>query len=328
MVTPQVRVATVVLNYRASEDTLKAVEKVRTSTFLDQRLLVVDNAADGPEHADLAGRLGQGVECIPTGGNLGYAGGNNVGIRRGVADGAEFIWILNPDTEVNEDTLARLIRAAEETPDAAVIGARIVMPGGRRIWFDGGLVDESRFGSASHLNAGADPRTTPADGVRDVGYVTGACMLVRSAAIRSVGELPEEYFLYFEETAFCRDVQAAGWRTVVDPRATLVHHKRSSGELPMPYFVYYYCRNRLRFAQRYFGASVDLVLPDLERVFVGPWRERVGRHAPDWLPVYEALVSRAVDDAREGRAGRVPDIESVPVPVVAPAQSQPGGVAC
>ncbi|HUR73691.1 MAG TPA: glycosyltransferase family 2 protein [Sporichthya sp.] len=312
------RVATVVLNYRAPADTARAVATVRTSTFLDQRIFVVDNAPDGAEHRELAALVGPGVECIPTGGNLGYAGGNNVGIRRALADNAEFVWVLNPDTEVNEQTLGRLVAAADEVPDAAVVGARIVMPGGRRIWFDGGLVDDERFGSASHLNAGADPRRTPADGIRDVDYVTGACMLLRSAAIRMVGELPEEYFLYFEETAFCRDVRAAGWRVIVEPRASLVHHKRSSGDLPMPYFVYYYCRNRLRFAQRYYGATVDRVVPDLERVFAGPWRERVERHAPAWLPSYDQLVARAIDDARAGRAGRVPEIDDWPKPAPTP----------
>ena len=323
------RVATVVLNYRAPADTARAVSAVRTSAFLDQRVLVVDNAPDGPEHTELADLLGPGVECLPTGDNLGYAGGNNVGIRRALADGAEFVWILNPDTEVNVHTLQRLMAAAQEVPDAAVVGARVLLPGGRRIWFDGGIIDETRYGSASHLNAGADPRRTPADAVRDVDYVTGACMLVRTAAIRAVGELPEDYFLYFEETAFCRDVQAAGWRTVVEPRATLVHHKRSSGDLPTPHFVYYYCRNRLRFAQRYFGATVEQVTPDLERVFVGPWRDRVGRHAPAWLPVFEDLVARAVDDARDGRAGRVPEIEAISAPAVTAVPSPSGGdVAC
>lgn len=317
------RVATVILNYRAPADTARAVAAVRTSTFLDQRILVVDNAPDDQSHRDLVDLLGPGVECIATGANLGYAGGNNVGIRRALEGGAEFVWILNPDTEVDESTLERLVAAAAAVPDAAVVGARILLPGRRRIWFDGGLVDDTRFGSASHLHAGADPRKTPAERIRDVDYVTGACMLVRSAAIRSVGELPEDYFLYFEETAFCRDVRAAGWRVVVDPRATLVHHKRSSGDLPMPYFVYYYCRNRIRFAQRYFGAPVDRVVPDLEQVFVGPWRDRVRRHAPDWLPSYDQLVARAIGDARDGRAGRVPEIDDWPAPV--PAGATPGG---
>ena len=323
---PHVRVATVVLNYRAPADTARAVAAVRTSTFLDQRILVVDNAPDGPEHRELVELLGPGVECVATGGNLGYAGGNNVGIRRALAAGAEFVWILNPDTEVDPFTLERLVAAAESVPDAAVVGARILLPGGRRIWFDGGIVDDARFGSATHLHAGADPRRTPAEGVRDVDYVTGACLLLRAAALRSVGELSEDYFLYFEETAFCRDVRAAGWRVVVDPRATLVHHKRSSGELPTPYFLYYYCRNRLRFAQRYFGASVDRVVPDLEQVFVGPWRERVGRHAPDWLPSFEQLVARAVADARDGRAGHVPEIDDWPAPL--PAAAPGGAGAC
>jgi hypothetical protein len=318
------RVATVVLNYREPSDTLRAVASVRRSTVLDQRLVVVDNAEDGPEHRALADALGQGVEVLATGGNLGYAGGNNVGLRHAL-DGAapEFLWVLNPDAEVEPTTLERLLEAAEQVPDAAVVGGRILhdaAPAGEgRIWFDGGLVDDARWGATSHLHSGRAERSVPAGDPRDTGYVTGACMLVRRRALLQVGLIPEEWFLYFEETDLCRRLQALGWRTVVAPRARLVHRKRSSGALPTPYYVYYITRNRLRFAQEWYGTGRsgpqhDAVLADWRAAFLDPWRDRVAERAPHWLATYDHLVATAVHDAQEGVTGRRPDIEEVPRP--------------
>lgn len=310
------RVATVVLNYRATQDTVRAVGAVRRSTVLDQLVVVVDNAARGPEHDDLRARLGSGIECLTSGGNLGYAGGNNVGIRFALDREVDFVWVLNPDTEVEPTTLERLLAAADAVPDAGTIGGRLLLPNGR-IQFDGGLVDEARLGAPSHLNAGLKPKAVAATGPYDVDYVNGACLLIRRAVFDRVGLLPEEFFLYFEETSFCRDVRAAGWRNIVDPRASLLHLVRSRPGLPTPYYLYYMTRNRLHFAQRYFDADLDLALAIWTEDFLGRWRARVEQEAPGWLDTFDALVELAVADARGGIFGRVPAVEKFPNPPAA-----------
>jgi GT2 family glycosyltransferase len=133
--------------------------------------------------------------------------------------------------------------------------------------------------------------------------------------LEAVGLLPEDYFLYFEETDYCREVRAAGWRTLVDDRVSIVHRKRSSGLLPTPYYLYYMTRNRMLFASRHFDADPALVLADFERAFLTPWRSKVEQHAPGWLPQFDELVSWALHDARSGVTGRQPRVELVPVPV-------------
>jgi GT2 family glycosyltransferase len=316
-------VATVVLNYRCEEDTLACVRALRTSTMLNQRLIVVDNAALGAEHDRLRARLDDRVTVLASGGNLGYAAGNNVGISAALPDRPDFFFIVNPDVEVTPDALEALLTAAEEVPEAGVIGARIVhgSDSPARLLYDGGVVDTARFGATSHLHMGRLLDDLPRTGVRDTDYVTGAGMLVRRSVIRHVGLLPEEYFLYFEETEFCLRVQQAGWRTVIADDALLRHHKRSSGALPTPYYVYYMTRNRLHFARRHFNGDVDVVLEDFRRSFLDPWRERVLRHAPGWVDQFDLLVAEAVSDARAGTTGRSTTVDTIAPPLAAVAST-------
>lgn len=308
------RVVTIILNYRSAEDTVSAVRALRRSTVLDQHVIIADNARPGEQPVSLAA-LDEGIELLATGGNLGYAGGNNVALRRAHELRPAFFWLLNPDAEVAPDTLELLLATADAAPEAGILGPRILFPGGARIWSDGGVVDAATFGNTSHLNSGRPRRSYESEGFHDVDYVSGAALLIRRQTLERVGLLPEQYFLYFEETAYCRAVRAAGWRTVVDPRAVVTHHKRSSFRLPTRHYLYYMTRNRLHFARDHFAADPDEALPHWQGTFLDGWRTEVGRHAPSWLPTFDALVECAVTDAREGRYGPREDLEAFPDPL-------------
>lgn len=338
------RVATIVLNYRHTEDTVACLTALQRSTCLDQRFVVVDNAAPGPEHDAFRAEVtaatapATDVTVVASGGNLGYAAGNNLGIRlalglgsaagpAGASPGAapggprrpEFVLIVNPDLHVEPTTVERLLAAAQAVPDAAAIGPRIVFSeadggvprGGRgRIWFDGGVFDRSRAGATTHLHMGRTEREVPPGPPRDVDYVTGACLLLRADALRTVGLLPEDYFLYFEETDYCQQLVAAGWRLVVDPRVRAVHHKRSSGSLPTPAYTYYMRRNKQLFARR-MGLDEAAAVEEFRQVWIDPWRRNVADRAPHWRPTFDALVARAAADAAAGVTGPV-DLSAYP----------------
>jgi GT2 family glycosyltransferase len=282
--------------------------------MLDLAIVVVANGPQDDRYRDLVDLLGLQVTTIATGSNLGYAAGNNVGIRWALERRPEFVWVLNPDTEVAPTTLSRLLSTAVSHGDAGIIGPRLVLGDGR-IASDGGIVDAARHGATSNRNAGRLAADITAAGPRDVDYVSGAALLLRLSMLEAVGQLPEDYFLYFEETDYCRAVQAAGWRTLVDDRVSIVHHKRSSGVLPTPYYLYYMTRNRMLFASRHFDADPALVLADFDRAFLTPWRSSVEQHAPSWLPQFDEIVALALEDARSGVTGRQPRVDVVPVAV-------------
>lgn len=301
------RTGVVVLNYKSVQDTLACVDSLSLSGDLDLDLVVVDNAAENEETARLREAVGDRGQTIASGGNLGYAAGNNLAIDLLLDRGADLIWILNPDTVVAPDTLPRLKAHLDRVPDCGIVGPRLEFsdpPG--KIWFDGGIVDRE-LGVTSHRNLGRSSKDVKEES-RDVDYVTGASMLVRRALIEDIGAIPEHYFLYYEETDWCIRAQRAGWRTMVDGTATMVHHKRSSGTLPQPYYLYYMTRNRFLFAEDCLGIDGELALKHLDEKFLSPWRERVGVRAPELLAGFDEIVAMAKADGRSRVIGERPEV--------------------
>jgi GT2 family glycosyltransferase len=302
------RVVTVVLNYRHYEDALRCVASLQASTYLDHNIVVVDNTEPERKWDGFRRRLDRCVELIDAGGNVGFAAGCNLGIRRALSVGAEFIWLVNPDVVVAPDTLERLIAAAERHPDAGVFGCRILdNQHPPRIHFNGGVIDPARGGATAHRDQGLIDADVP-DELREVDYVTGACFLVRRSVVRRVGPMPEEYFLYFEETDWCLRIRAAGWRLVLVPGTRVWHFKRSTGAVPVPYYVYYMLRNHVYFTKRYFGTDFEAAKALVQR-FVKRMRDSVQANAPDKLGTFEKLTEMAFEDGRDGRLGRRDDID-------------------
>ncbi len=305
------RIATIVLHYRHLEDTVRCVRSIRRSTHRDQRIIVVHNGATPAADAALAEALGP-ITVLSSAENLGYAAGNNLGIRRALALDVDAVWLLNPDTIVEPTTLERMLATAEGRPDAGIVGA-LARYYGRRpatVWCNGGVIDWTRGGATHHIDDGLPVARARTEGPFAVDYVTGACMLVRRAVLEDVGLLPEQYFLYFEETHFATDVRAAGWSILQEPRAQLDHDKRSTGRLPAPYYVYYFVRNRLRFAAEVGGIDVAVAERDLEG-WIGAWRKKVSEREPGWMPAYERLVVAALTDGRAGRDGQRDDLDAL-----------------
>ncbi|MCA1722637.1 MAG: glycosyltransferase family 2 protein, partial [Actinobacteria bacterium] len=197
-VAPPPRVFTVILNYRHVDDTVGCVAALARSSARNQSVVIVDNGS-GPSAVDDLHRGCPARPVIASPENLGYAGGNNLGIRYALDRQADFVWLLNPDTRVEPRTLEFLLETMEAIPDAGIIGPRILLGGSKptTIWFDGGEIDDDAFGATSHLHSGRRDDEVPVGPPRDVAYVTGACMLVRRAVFDDIGLLPEEWFLYF-----------------------------------------------------------------------------------------------------------------------------------
>ena len=312
------RTGVVLVNHDSAEDTVGCIASLEASYDLDMDVVVVDNSDSPDSLAALQDLVGDRAEVLSSGGNLGYAGGSNVGIRRCLERGSEFVWLLNPDTRVEPETLPRLKDLLVEVPDCGVVGPRIVHPappgGSETVWFDGGIVDESKAGETRHLHQGRVVSQVAPPSTRDVDYVTGASLLTRRVVLETVGLLPESYFLYFEETHWCRDVHRAGWRVMVDQQARMLHHQRSTGAMPSPYHLYYMTRNRFLFVERALGGDGEAALAQLRGKWLRNWRRKVENQAPEWLPEFDALVERAAADARAGRDGRNDAVSHVPWP--------------
>ncbi len=290
----------VVLNHKEAEATVRCVTALRASRYRDLTVVVVDNDSGAEEVDRLRPRVPRLVE---SGGNLGYAGGNNVGIRHALDAGADAVWIVNPDAVPHRNALRHMVRLARGT--VGIVGSRILdgareIPtvqslGGRIVWEAGGR--------SELLDRGVQAPRLLRGRARRVDFVHGSSMLVRRGVFEEIGLLPEEYFMYFEETEFCVRAARAGFHIVASPWADVVHHSARSQGMPGEVYVYYFVRNRLLFGMRHTLESFDDMVDDLEPFLAG-WRRRVDRVDPSWLPRFEELVAMALDDARAGRVGR------------------------
>ena len=244
----ELSIAAIVLNWNNAADTLACVASLRASNDPRLSVIIVDNASTDSSWEKLQQVVSTDVTLIQSGANLGYAGGNNVGIREALGYQADFIWILNPDTVVHPLCLDELLKAAEKHPRAGIFVPKILFKDRpHTIWYAGGDYDSMRA-QTNHWGFGAQD-----DGRFDrtscnVTFATGCSLFVRREVFERIGLLEELYFLYWEDTQFSRRALRAGHEICYVPTARVWHElMASSGQHDgrSPTYDYYNLRNRL-----------------------------------------------------------------------------------
>lgn len=244
----------IVLNWNGKDDTLECLNSLQKLNYPNFQILVVDNGStDGSE--EVIRSAFPAVQFIQTGRNLGYAGGNNAGIRFALEQGADYVWLLNNDTTVDPTALTALVVTAQADPLIAFVGSKIYYyDKPNMIWCVGGTIDLAPGGRTDHPGMGQEDQGQ-FDTIADVGYVSGCSLLASRAAIEAIGLLPEEYFLYFEETDWNVAAQRKGYRTLLAPASHVWHKYAETGEYK-DRFIYYSFRNRLQIVRKYAPSHV------------------------------------------------------------------------
>lgn len=244
---PQVSI--IVLNWNGKDDTANCLDSLARTTYPNFRVTVVDNGStDGSVEA--LRRSHPDVEILCTGANLGYAGGNNVGLRACLDDGRSgYVLVLNNDTEVDPTMLDLLVEAARSAPPLAVLGPMIYFKDpAERVWFAGAYwkPEELRFDHVLYRQAG-DNRTEP----YETDYATGCALFMSIDTMQQVGLFDERFFLVYEEVELCYRIRRLGGRCLVVPRARLWHKVSASfGGASAPLMHYFSARNELLWAEK------------------------------------------------------------------------------
>lgn len=240
------RVAVVILNFKVRELTLKCLESVLKSSFKNLLIIVIDNNSKDGLELELP-KL-KAVHFIQTGTNLGYTGGNNVGIKYALKQGCDFIFVLNPDTTVEPQRISYLIKAFDN-PSVGAVSPKILFAGTKKIWYAGGIFDKANvIGSHRGVDKQDQDQYNEAE---ETDYVTGAALFIRSDVLERVGLFDERYFLYYEDADLSFRIKRAGFKCWYEPRAILYHKNAQSTGLGSPLQDYYITRNRMLFAFKF-----------------------------------------------------------------------------
>ena len=190
------------------------------------------------------------TEIIHTGGNIGFARGNNIGISRALQKGADYVLLLNDDTVVSPDFLGILVNEAENEPLAGMLGPEVLYFADRdRVSFSGAKFDPAcaifsfpRSEEFSHASAALTPVESD--------YVTGCALLVKKKLIDKAGLLDERFFLYWEDADWGLRASSAGFKSLVVPASKIWHKiSVSMGGMDSPLKAYYKTRGHLLFAE-------------------------------------------------------------------------------
>ena len=223
------------------------------------RIVLVDNGSADGSGARLQAAFGGQIDVLCNGANRGFAGGNNAGIRQALANGADYVLLLNNDTVVAPDFLPALAARLEADPQVGAVTGKIYYAHDPTLlWAAGGQV-RLWLGEAQNRGAGARDRGQY-DQPQAVDFVTGCCLLASRAVWERVGPLDERYFLYYEDADWCLRLRAAGRLNWYEPRAHIWHWAGAASKGAAPArgqgttsaAVYYYTtRNNLWFVRAY-----------------------------------------------------------------------------
>ncbi|MBW4553633.1 MAG: glycosyltransferase family 2 protein [Aphanocapsa sp. GSE-SYN-MK-11-07L] len=240
------------LNWENAEDTIHCLETLKSLAYGSYHVLVVDNGSKDNSYSLLKETVSHEpyFTLYSTGENLGFSGGVNYGIKKALQSEADYIWLLNNDTEVASDCLSQLILAIDDDPEVGIAGSKILLASDRNtIWHAGASFDKWT-GQPKHVGMGYSTTQEGYNELKSVDYITGCSLLIRSSMLKTVGLMDEKFYLYYEEADFCYRAKKKGWKIIYVPDSIL-WHKVAGSSKGYHQRAYYEVRNRLLFTLKH-----------------------------------------------------------------------------
>lgn len=241
------KIIIILLNWNGKADTLECLESVKRIDYPNMGILVVDNGSSDGSVETFRQRFPD-VPVWETGANLGFAGGNNVGIEWALRKGAEWVLLLNNDTVIDANALQAWMEAAGQLPKAGILGGKILRYQTPEVIDHlGGMWEASR---GEHRTLGAGEADSEYGERREVDYVCGAAFLVHRSLFERIGFLEPRFFLFWEESDFCCRAKREGFEVWTVPEAKVWHKVSSSFTGGKPHMHYFWWRSRLLWMER------------------------------------------------------------------------------
>ncbi len=246
--TSKPKVAIIILNWNGKQDTLTCLDSVAAIDYPNSTTIVIDNGSTDGSAETIRSRFPE-IALIKNAENLGFAEGNNVGIRFALKNDAEIILLLNNDTVVDPDLLNAFTECFKEHREAGILGAKICLFDQRDTLDHWGGMWNPKTGQFDLVGLRHQEKVEGLSGPQPIDYVCGAALIARRAVWEKVGLLEPKFFLIWEESDFCLRAKKAGFATLTCPQAR-IYHKVSASFISKPHSTYFWWRNRLLWIER------------------------------------------------------------------------------
>jgi GT2 family glycosyltransferase len=254
--TRQPLVSIVTLNWNLTDVTCDFLRSIKEhGTYENMEVIVVDNGSkDDPTEAFKA--IYPEVNLIRTGKNLGFTGGNNVGIKAAKGD---YLFIVNNDTEFTPGLIEGLLEVFDQYPDAGMVSPKF------HYFFHKGTIEYAGY-QAVNMFTGRNGMIGCRE--KDMGqynqiqsthYAHGGGMMVSRKVVDEVGMLPDDFFIYYEELDWSEQVKRKGYKIYYQPKSLIYHKESMSTGKASPFKTFYHTKNRILFMRRNFSLPSFLV---------------------------------------------------------------------
>jgi GT2 family glycosyltransferase len=239
-------VSIITVNYKQTEVTLLLLDSLSKCTYPNIEIIVVDNGSNQGLEQVLASSYPQ-VKCVNSTQNLGFAGGNNLGIA--IAKGKHLLF-LNNDTEVEPDFLEPMVELLETNPSIGMVSPKIIyFDTDHTIQYAGSTGINPYTGRGEKIGSFEKDQGQHND-TRETSLGHGAAMMLPRSVVEKVGMLPDIFFLYYEEHDWCEAIKRAGYKVFYTGKSIVYHKESISVGKASPLKTYYMARNRLLFLRR------------------------------------------------------------------------------
>ena len=234
----------ITVNYNGLNNTCALIESIPFNENME--VIVVDNASKEDDASNIQKRYPQ-VKTIRSDKNLGFAGGNNLGIK---AAKGKYLFLINNDTIFREFNVQALIDCAESSPNIGIVCPKIRFAWDSNPIQYAGYTPLSKITVRNHAIGYGEDDKGQYDAPHPTPYAHGAAMMIKREAMEKVGLMPESYFLYYEEIDWSMMFTRAGYEIWYEPACTIFHKESQSTGQNSPLRTYYITRNRLLLVKR------------------------------------------------------------------------------
>jgi len=241
-------VFTIILNYNNFSDTVETIESVLSLEYDANSVLLVENSSDKTIIQKIRTQFPD-LAIIENKKNLGYAGGNNIGIQKAFKSGADYIFLLNNDVKLEKDVLKKCVSAMEKSPGCAACQPIIVTLGNEeRIWSAG---TQLYFGYPRLFRKGIKLQK---NGIKTSPFgLVGCAILFRRSALQQIGLFDESLFLLHEETDWCIRAKQLNFSLLIISNAIVYHKISATIGMFSKIYLYYIGRNWLLVGKKNFS---------------------------------------------------------------------------